>query len=252
MKKSKSMYGLLGASIILLGILFFVVIVSLLLYMGEDKNEIDIDEDALTSRYINVNFPVTKATDEEIPVIDDRIEESKQGVLEVEESRKVLQVDKELTPEQLEELEEKYDIQFTDDTQENGVYVVTVTDETDIDSLEDELDTTVETDIPVKIAADTVDWGITRIGADQVWEQGSGTGVIVGVIDTGVQKDHPDLINNLTTGYDFVNNDTDATDDHGHGTHVAGITSATLNQAGVVGASHSSTIMPIKVLNNSG
>ncbi|MEZ6049515.1 MAG: S8 family serine peptidase [Planctomycetaceae bacterium] len=49
-----------------------------------------------------------------------------------------------------------------------------------------------------------------------------GTGYSVAVLDTGVDYTHS-AFGSFTVGYDFVNNDTDAMDDNGHGTHVAGI-----------------------------
>jgi len=250
-KKKRNIHGFLGAGIMFLGVFFFIIILSLLLLMGEEPERININEDSMSSRYINTTSPITEFGDEEIE-IDESVEEDKQGVLEVEEERKVLQVSDELSTEQKNSLEEKYDIEFTQDSDEKGIYVINISEETDLNALEEELDTKVETDVPVKIAADSIDWGISRIGADSVWETASGVGIKIAIIDTGIQKDHPDLVNNLTTGYDFVNNDNDATDDHGHGTHVAGITSAVLNQAGTVGVSHNAVLLPIKVLNSSG
>ncbi|MFT5682873.1 MAG: serine protease, partial [Myxococcota bacterium] len=62
-----------------------------------------------------------------------------------------------------------------------------------------------------------------------------------------------DGIGSLTSGYDFVNNDSNAADDNGHGTHVAGtIAQATDNSSGVAGLAYDATIMPIKVLDSSG
>ncbi|MDY0097448.1 MAG: S8 family peptidase [Candidatus Dojkabacteria bacterium] len=240
---------LLGSGIVSLGIFLFVIVLGLLIPSG-DLDTIDLDENAISSRYISESIPVLE-TEEEIEITDE-IDLNKQGVLEVEEDRKVLKVDRILSQAQKESLEEKYDIKFTQDTDTNGVYVISISDTSDIQSLEAELKAVVETDIPVKMSADTVDWGVSRIGADKVWSTGSGTGIKIAVIDTGVQKDHPDLVTNLGTGYDFVNNDSDANDDNGHGTHVAGIATATLNQAGVVGVSNTSKIMPVKVLNAQG
>ncbi|UCC68669.1 MAG: S8 family peptidase, partial [Armatimonadota bacterium] len=53
-----------------------------------------------------------------------------------------------------------------------------------------------------------------------------GTGIAVGIIDTGIDYTHPDLADNYVLGYDFVNNDWDPLDDNGHGTHVAGTIAA--------------------------
>ena len=86
-----------------------------------------------------------------------------------------------------------------------------------------------------------VPWGITRIHADPV-SRGSrrGAGVKVAVVDTGISATaggavHPDLAAAYRGGYDFVNDDPYPWDDHGHGTHVAGILAAADNTVGVVG-----------------
>jgi subtilisin family serine protease len=53
--------------------------------------------------------------------------------------------------------------------------------------------------------------------------------VIVATIDSGIDHTHPDLARNYIGGFDFANGDSDPMDDHGHGTHVAGIIAAALN-----------------------
>ena len=66
-----------------------------------------------------------------------------------------------------------------------------------------------------------------QTGADQVWAQGvDGDSVNVAVLDTGIDTDHPELVDSYRGGYDCVNGDTSPEDDHGHGTHVAGIITA--------------------------
>jgi thermitase len=74
-------------------------------------------------------------------------------------------------------------------------------------------------------------WGPKKIEADFAWNTTMGSkSVLVAVIDTGVDYHHPDLAANyVPLGYDWVNNDTDPADDHGHGTHCAGIIAATIN-----------------------
>jgi hypothetical protein len=77
--------------------------------------------------------------------------------------------------------------------------------------------------------------------------------MILAIIDSGVQLNHPDLSARLVAGYDFVNNDADPSDDFGHGTMVAGIAAASTNNGrGVAGATWQGKIMPIKVLDSTG
>ncbi len=81
-------------------------------------------------------------------------------------------------------------------------------------------------------------WGPEKIAADQAWDMELGNHeVLVVVIDTGVCYDHPDLaLNYIAGGYDWVNDDDDPFDDHGHGTHCAGIIAAAINnEMGIAG-----------------
>jgi subtilisin family serine protease len=98
---------------------------------------------------------------------------------------------------------------------------------------------------------------------------------MVGVIDTGIDYNHPDLAANVWTnpleipgngidddgngyvddvhGYDFVNRDGDPMDDHGHGTHVAGTIAAVANNGiGVAGVSWHAKVMALKFLDAGG
>jgi serine protease len=96
-------------------------------------------------------------------------------------------------------------------------------------------------------------WHMDAVGASSAWASSTGAGTVVAVIDTGVSSGPNDGIGTLVTGYDFVNNDTDASDDNGHGTHVAGtIAQTTNNGAGTVGLAYDAAIMPIKVLDRRG
>ena len=77
--------------------------------------------------------------------------------------------------------------------------------------------------------------------------------MIMAIIDSGVQLNHPDLAGRLVPGWDFVNNDSDPSDDFGHGTMVTGIAAASTNNSrGVAGATWQGKIMPIKVLDSRG
>jgi len=81
-------------------------------------------------------------------------------------------------------------------------------------------------------------WNMPKISAEPAWDINRGdAGVIVAVVDTGVDLDHPDLAGNVVSGYNFINPGGPPQDDHGHGTHVAGIVAAvTDNGVGVAGA----------------
>jgi subtilisin family serine protease len=98
-------------------------------------------------------------------------------------------------------------------------------------------------------------WALPRIGMPSAWDLSLGSpDVVVAVIDTGVDYLHPELVGQVDTAndIDFANNDTDARDDHGHGTHVAGIIAAKHNGVGVAGIAPGVRILPIKALDSDG
>lgn len=89
---------------------------------------------------------------------------------------------------------------------------------------------------------------------DLAWDLTTGSSaVIIAIVDTGVDLAHPEFAGRLVAGYDFVNDDADASDDAGHGTMVAGIAAAQGNNTlGLAGAAWGSRIMPIKVMRADG
>lgn len=92
-------------------------------------------------------------------------------------------------------------------------------------------------------------WSLDKIGANIAWEFSTGEEIIVAVIDSGIDPNHPDLVGRVVTGYNFYDNTTDTTDLCGHGTHVSGIIAgATNNAIGMAGVAHQAKIMPLKVI----
>lgn len=97
-----------------------------------------------------------------------------------------------------------------------------------------------------------VPWGVAKVNAPDVWSSNKGAGVKVAIIDTGIDKDHPDLVANLRGGYNALEQNDNWDDDHSHGTHVAGTIGAVLNNAQVVGVAPNVELYGVKVLTKDG
>jgi type VII secretion-associated serine protease mycosin len=97
-------------------------------------------------------------------------------------------------------------------------------------------------------------WGWHRVKADQAYDTGyHGEGVVVALLDTGVDAEHPDLAANIIDGWNFVDGNDNITDVDGHGTMVCGIIAAVANNGiGIAGVAPNVSIMPLKVLTESG
>ena len=119
-------------------------------------------------------------------------------------------------------------------------------------------------------------WSLSTYGVETAWswlkdhsyDPGGSSSVVVAVIDTGVDYNHPDLKNNMWInareipgnniddddngyiddihGIDTIAKTSNPMDDHGHGTHVAGIIAADNNNQGIVGIAYNSKIMAVK------
>ncbi len=96
-------------------------------------------------------------------------------------------------------------------------------------------------------------WHLDAIGVPQAWDMTTGEGVVIAVIDTGVNPSELDLKNKLVPGYDFVNEDPEPWDDQGHGTLIALVAAAAANNRyGGAGVAYSARVMPLKALNQGG
>lgn len=97
-------------------------------------------------------------------------------------------------------------------------------------------------------------WDMKKIKVAEAWNTTSGSeDVMIAVIDTGVDYNHPELQGKVVLGHDYANNDEDPMDDNGHGTHCAGTIAAKANNSiGIVGVCPNCKILAIKALDNSG
>ena len=97
-------------------------------------------------------------------------------------------------------------------------------------------------------------WSLSKTNAPEAWKVTTGAAeTVVAILDTGIDLSHPDLQGSFVQGYDAVNRDGDPSDDHGHGTMVAGIVAARANNGlGGVGACSSCSLMPVKVIGGNG
>lgn len=97
-------------------------------------------------------------------------------------------------------------------------------------------------------------WALDAIQLEEAWETTIGSSeIVVAVLDSGAEMDHPDLVGNLVAGYDFIDDDNEPWDDLGHGTHVASVIGGLTNNAeGTAGINWHVKVMPIKVLNERG
>jgi subtilisin family serine protease len=91
-------------------------------------------------------------------------------------------------------------------------------------------------------------WGPVKTETDWAWNVSTGEGVVIAIIDSGVDTDHEDLMDNLAGGWNIKDNNDNLSDFKGHGTHVTGIVGATINnEKGVAGIAGNSSIMTVKI-----
>ncbi len=105
-----------------------------------------------------------------------------------------------------------------------------------------------------------ITYNVQLMNAPEVWEMGfQGQGVVVAVIDTGVNYNHQDLQNRMwhnpnypNHGWNFVSNNNNPMDDHGHGSHCAGTVAGDGTAGSETGVAPQASIMALKVLSSSG
>ncbi|SNY65729.1 S8 family peptidase [Paractinoplanes atraurantiacus] len=116
----------------------------------------------------------------------------------------------------------------------------------------------VEVDAPVEALADdpykSMQWDLPKINTSAAQATSTGAGVVVAVIDSGVDAAHPDLAGQVLPGIDYITGTTGTSvDPHGHGTHVAGtIAALTGNGVGVASIAPGVRILPIRTLDAQG
>ncbi len=99
-------------------------------------------------------------------------------------------------------------------------------------------------------------WNLTAVGASAAWSTAAGGGVLIGVVDTGVDLSHPDLEGKVVASADCLNTgcrDGGGQDDNGHGTEVSGIAAAaTGNHRGVAAVAPDARLVVAKALEAGG
>lgn len=96
-------------------------------------------------------------------------------------------------------------------------------------------------------------WHLQTLGAPTAWGIAKGDGVVVAVLDSGVDGTHPDLKPKLVPGWNVRDNNSNTSDVYGHGTQVAGVVGAASNNSlGVTSIAWNTKIMPIRVSETNG
>lgn len=96
-------------------------------------------------------------------------------------------------------------------------------------------------------------WGPQALRAHYAWQYSPGNpDVVIAIIDTGIDRDHPELAGKVIDCFDRTPDSNDCNDVYGHGTHVAGIAAAPANGIGIVGVAPKVHLIAIKALNDEG
>ncbi|HIW34365.1 MAG TPA: S8 family peptidase [Candidatus Paenibacillus intestinavium] len=103
-----------------------------------------------------------------------------------------------------------------------------------------------------KLINNGIPWGIDTVRAPQVWQYTTGRQIKIGVIDTGIDFQHPALKGSILPGINLINRGMPPLDDNGHGTHIAGTIAASNPAHGMIGIAPHALIAPVKAFDQNG
>ena len=96
-------------------------------------------------------------------------------------------------------------------------------------------------------------WALPKIQSPAAWDSSNGSGVIIAILDTGVDGSHPDLAANMVPGWNIYDNNSNTADVQGHGTSVSGAAAMVgNNSAGSAGVAWGARIMPVRIAGTDG
>jgi len=96
-------------------------------------------------------------------------------------------------------------------------------------------------------------WHLNKMSCPSAWAYAKGSGIIIAILDTGVDGTHPDLAGKMVGGWNMYDNNSNTSDVYGHGTAVAGTAAASTNNSlGVAGTAWSCSLMPVRISDTTG
>ena len=205
---------------------------------------------AITNETNQINFTLEENTTLNKTIFEDMSNEKKMDFIVVFKDK----IDKPLLEQgdiKIKESFDSIDVSIVKATQED---ISEIKDSPKIESIEPDLDLILfgTEDLSNLNNEQIIPWGIERVNASNVWNKVTGRNIKIAVLDTGINKNHSDLKDNINGGVSFIN-DTDYWDDDlGHGTSVAGVIAAENNDIGIVGVAPESEIYSVKIMGASG
>jgi subtilisin len=97
---------------------------------------------------------------------------------------------------------------------------------------------------------DFINWGLSALAIDEIWEYTKGEKVKIAILDTGIDLGHPDLKGNCVVEKEDFTGSGSVADKYGHGTHIAGIIGARSTGSGVIGVAPESSLLIAKISEN--